>query len=115
VLVGLSGGRLNTDGSGEAADDDLGDTELLEVFCQIGVVERAPGVLGDCLIPGLLVKFREKVRPASGEVRGPEAVLGAARGTARGPPRVFRTADLELFHAACCWFRYSSWTSCGVL
>src|SRR5689334_7005563 len=32
-----------------------------------------------------------------------------------GPPRVFRTAELELFHAASCRFRYSSWTSCGVL
>jgi hypothetical protein len=32
-----------------------------------------------------------------------------------GPPRAFRTADLELFHAARCRFRYSSWTSCGVL
>jgi hypothetical protein len=32
-----------------------------------------------------------------------------------GPPRVFRTAELKLFHAASCRFRYSSWTSCGVL
>ena len=32
-----------------------------------------------------------------------------------GPPRAFRTADLELFHAARCRFRYSVWTSCGVL
>ena len=31
-----------------------------------------------------------------------------------GPPRVFRTAELVLFHAASCRFRYSSWTSCGV-
>jgi len=32
-----------------------------------------------------------------------------------GPPHAFRTAELELFHAARCRFRYSSWTSCGVL
>ena len=32
-----------------------------------------------------------------------------------GPPRVFRTAELMLFHAASCRFRYSSWASCGVL
>ena len=32
-----------------------------------------------------------------------------------GPPRAFRTADLELSHAARCRFRYSAWTSCGVL
>jgi hypothetical protein len=31
-----------------------------------------------------------------------------------GPPRVFRTAELTLFHAASCRFRYSSRTSCGV-
>jgi hypothetical protein len=33
---------------------------------------------------------------------------------ARGPPRVFRTAELSLFHAASCRFRYSSRASCGV-
>ena len=32
----------------------------------------------------------------------------------RGPPRIFRTALLVLFHAASCRFRYSSWASCGV-
>ena len=32
-----------------------------------------------------------------------------------GLPRVFRTANLMLIHAASCRFRYSSWTSCGVL
>ena len=32
-----------------------------------------------------------------------------------GPPRVFRTANLMLIHAASCRFRYSSWASCGVL
>jgi transposase len=31
-----------------------------------------------------------------------------------GPPRVFRTAELKLFHAASCRFRYSSCASCGV-
>jgi two-component system, OmpR family, response regulator len=31
-----------------------------------------------------------------------------------GLPRIFRTAELTLFHAASCRFRYSSWTSCGV-
>src|SRR5450755_251824 len=32
-----------------------------------------------------------------------------------GLPHVFRTGELMLFHAASCRFRYSSWTSCGVL
>ena len=35
--------------------------------------------------------------------------------TVIGPPRPFRTAELELFHAARCRFRCSLWTSCGVL
>ena len=30
-------------------------------------------------------------------------------------PRVFRTAVWWLFHAVCCRFRYSLWTSSGVL
>jgi hypothetical protein len=42
-----------------------------------------------------------------------EQGVGAAAES--GPPRVFRTAKLTLFHAASCRFRYSSWTSCGVL
>jgi hypothetical protein len=42
-------------------------------------------------------------------------VEAGARQLGLGPPRVFRTAELTLFHAASCRFRYSSWTSCGVL
>ena len=50
----------------------------------------------------------------------PDATLAARGGgyvlrLGSGPPRAFRTADLELFHAARCRFRYSLWTSCGVL
>jgi hypothetical protein len=43
------------------------------------------------------------------------AVLDPVTKTVIGLPRAFRTADLELFHAARCRFRYSLWTSCGVL
>ncbi len=32
----------------------------------------------------------------------------------QGPPRKFRTVINCGFQAACCWFQYSSWTSCGV-
>jgi len=64
VLVSLSGSGLDTDGSGESADDDPGDAAFLKAFCQVGVVESAPGVLGDRLVAGLLLEFREKVRPA---------------------------------------------------
>jgi hypothetical protein len=35
-------------------------------------------------------------------------------GSRPGPPHLFRTAELVLFHAASCRFRYSSWASCGV-
>src|SRR5690242_11406361 len=41
-------------------------------------------------------------------------LVHASRCKAIGPPRVFRTAELVLFYAASCRFRYSSWTSCGV-
>jgi len=35
-------------------------------------------------------------------------------GLANELPRVFRTGNLRLFHAASCPFRYSSKISCGV-
>ena len=38
----------------------------------------------------------------------------AEGGVGGGLPRVFRTGELRLIHAANCPFRYSSWTSCGV-
>jgi hypothetical protein len=41
-------------------------------------------------------------------------LVAAAPITLVGPPRVFRTAKLSLFHAASCRFRYSSRASCGV-
>ena len=43
------------------------------------------------------------------------AVAPPAAGGPVGLLRVFRTAKLVLIHAASCRFRYSSWTSCGVL
>jgi len=64
---------------------------------------------------------RDVLRLAEVEVPnvGAEDVLVSVRASSAnpwdGPPRAFRTADLELFHAARCRFRYSSWTSCGVL
>ena len=53
---------------------------------------------------------------------GEKDILGLWAGTGgegakfwmSGPPRAFRTAELSLFHAASCRFRYSSRTSCGV-
>jgi hypothetical protein len=64
---------------------------------------RAPGAAG--------------VRGRSGaEAAGVRGAPGAGgRWGAGGPPRIFRTALLVLFHAASCRFRYSSWASCGVL
>jgi transcriptional regulator with XRE-family HTH domain len=61
-------------------------------------VEFAAGVAGD---------FRDGVWLAE--------LAGIAEAELVGRPRVFRTAELMLFHAASCRFRYSSWTSCGVL
>ncbi len=56
-------------------------------------------------------RLRLPDRPA-----GPDRRNGARSGGAgrAGLPRVFRTAELVLFHAATCRFRYSSRTSCGV-
>ena len=47
--------------------------------------------------------------------RGHGALYDAVNCGRVGLPRVFRTVELMLFHAASCRFRYSSWTSCGVL
>jgi hypothetical protein len=58
-----------------------------------------------------MVKFSRSIRKI--DVMRP--LLARAARTGRGPPRAFRTADLELIHAARCRFRYSLWTSCGVL
>ncbi len=58
-----------------------------------------------------LGEFRRRYR-ADGHGRaasGPEMMVALL-----GLPRVFRTPELVLFHAASCWFRYSSRASCGV-
>ena len=50
-------------------------------------------------------------------VSGPFHVVnyyGSCCHAAFGLPRVFRTGNPRLIHAAACRFRYSSWTSCGV-
>jgi hypothetical protein len=68
-----------------------------------------------------------------GEMTAPTAIISAEGEPAEGPkircmrtessivlaisgelPRVFRTGNLRLIHAASCSFRYSSMTSCGV-
>jgi len=49
-------------------------------------------------------------QPARLVIHGPQAVREVS-----GLLRVFRTIKLALIYAASCRFRYSSWTSCGVL
>jgi len=57
------------------------------------------------------------VVPGGDEVQGAQVgdqVPSQAAGVVEvGLPRIFRTVELMLFHAASCRFRYSSWTSCG--
>jgi hypothetical protein len=43
-----------------------------------------------------------------GEIEKAEKEYDLLRAANTGPPRVFRTAELKLFHAARCQFRYSS-------
>ncbi len=70
-----------------------------------GVVEFADGLSESALESIARVVFRNCGLPKPAlQVR-----IGG------GPPRVFRTAKLTLFHAASWRFRYSSWASCGVL
>ena len=64
------------------------------------------------------VAFTDEVGLLDGD--WPEVIVDGAQDAlqtlaALGLPRVFRTVELVLFHAASCRFRYSSWTSCGVL
>jgi transposase len=79
-----------------------------------------PGPRFGCRAPAGLRTIRrpspDPHRPAGRDlIRACALPFRAARPCPVGPPRAFRTAELELFHAARCRFRYSSWTSCGVL
>ena len=65
----------------------------------VSVVNVGGGVQAEAAVPVVVV------------VPGEELL---AVGSACGPPRVFRTAELSLFHAASRRFRYSSRASCGV-
>jgi hypothetical protein len=90
--------------------------------CCNGVeVESPVGARVECLLQGAAGGESEGGGGFVGECGGvaSRVELGgdAAAGEDRvpgGPPRVFRTTELTLFHAASCRFRYSSWTSCGV-
>ena len=82
----------------------------------------------DTLLIALYVELTDRIIPRRGFTRsgpgqrpevlargwateGPAAFDAAC---ASGAPRIFRTAELVLTHAASCRFRYSLWTSCGV-
>ena len=57
--------------------------------------------------------WRCRYAPAAG-ADAPASVNTVAVAPSAELPRVFRTGNLRLFHAASCPFRYSSRTSCGV-
>ena len=62
-------------------------------------------------IPAGLIGVQPLRKPARAEAPHPQnKVVNSC-----GWPRVFRTAEFALFHAASCRFRYSLRTSCGVL
>jgi hypothetical protein len=67
------------------------------------------------LITALPAKKPEEVAGWCAAAMHGLSLITAASTVPAGLPRVFRTGELVLFHAASCRFRYSSWTSCGVL
>jgi integrase/recombinase XerC len=70
-----------------------------------------PRRLPESLDLGDVARFLADLRTA----RDRAMVLGMLLGGLRsGLPRVFRTVEFVLFHAAACSFRYSVRTSCGV-
>jgi hypothetical protein len=91
--------------------DEGGGEDAVQPGAQVG----AGGVLGEAgvgLGEGVLDEVFG-VGGVAGQAQGGGVELGQVG--ADGPPRAFRTAELVLTHAASCRFRYSLWTSCGVL
>ena len=88
-----------------------------------GAVRDVVALLGECRLvtvtgPGGVGKTRLAGQVAGWFADGARLTeLAAVRSglSPGGPPCTFRTALFALFHAASCRFRYSSWTSCGVL
>ena len=85
-------------------------------------IDAAEEPLGEVRVRASAAQAGRLVAWAAGWPERTWAVEGAgglghllARQLVAGPLRVFRTAELMLFHAVSCRFRYSSWTSCGVL
>ena len=100
---GARGGFVGDGFAGGVCGEQGGDGEVVDGagVAAAGLVDQRGGVVGEQCVGA----------PGEGEVVAQVAVcfLGG------GLPRVFRTVELMLFHAASCRFRYSSWTSCGVL
>jgi hypothetical protein len=74
-------------------------------------ITAAPAAILHALNPG----ERQQLKTLLSRLRGGRTRCSSVPGNRNGLPRVFRTVELMLFHAASCRFRYSSWTSCGVL
>ena len=69
---------------------------------------------GFCIVQQFVASFEDEGRGAAAELGGPLHLIEDGDVNLDEPPRIFRTALYELFHAASCRFRCSSWTSCGV-
>jgi hypothetical protein len=63
-LVRLAGGRLDTEAGGDAGDNDVRDTQLVQMIFEACVRERSPGPLRHRVVSGLLVQFGDKVGPS---------------------------------------------------
>jgi putative transposase len=91
--------------------DAVTDEQLIAML-----VDRARGdglkLTGD---GGLLQQLTKRVLESALDGEITDHVGYDRHDPAGGPPRVFRTVAKRLCYAASCRFRYSSWTSFGVL
>ena len=119
-------------GSGLVRQPEVVETRSVAWLCSLPGARRAMNTLiaGAGLEPGENPSWYAEVRAVSGartdlecwwgEPPLPRVVVEAKLGAPLvagqiGLLRAFRTAKLVLIHAASCRFRYSLWTSCGVL
>jgi hypothetical protein len=134
----VGGGRVGfggVDGHGEAGfgskveafvgKGELTDDVVVEVFDAGAVgadvvgtpataeLVAARGQLADQVVEALVVRVLPRRRAEVGDRGvGGEPPVGVE--PVGGLPRVFRTVEFVLFHAASCSFKYSMRTSCGV-
>ena len=64
----VASGRFDTDASGDAGDNDLCDTQVLQVLLEARVRERSPLSLRHRVVSRLLVQLRDEIGPSGGKL-----------------------------------------------